>query len=443
MRRSKIRKGATAVGVCVAVSLICWTLSASDQRLVAKTGARSWVKLTGRKLLMPIGLFDSMCDSSGARDLPEFGGGCYLRDKLTCNGLPVIHSAFAEAARNELVFVGVKRRDDAWETETFICEFPNGEASLTDPIVRDYRSFGNGYPQYLVVITCPIPRGLADAISRRHIIRFTVNFRLARDPRYAYTGVPVCLTEPVRRELTLCTMVKDMAKYIPDWMFYYKNLGVEHVYIYDNDPSSNMHQDLEDYVSTGFVTLVPWAHTPSPDKTYLEVQIAHENDCLWRHRHNTKWVLKVDVDEFVQPMDPNRTRITDYLSSPRLASMATIRMRNWFFGRPLNAKRKVVAARTVFERNPWRVPSATPENRGRDKCIIRPVNVHYFKIHGVKIGGDTLTLDPETEFRLVHYRKDNPRHRGFRMRNLVKDTSMVNLWDKMTGGRVVSPELFT
>ncbi|XP_038059548.1 beta-1,4-galactosyltransferase galt-1-like, partial [Patiria miniata] len=417
-------------------------LPTSDQEAGSDVGARSWVKLTGRKLLMHIGLTDSICDSSGARHLPEFGRGCYLRDKLTCSGLPTLHSAFAESTRGELVFVGVKRRDEAWDKEQFICEFPNGEMTLTDPVVRDYRSFGNGYPQYLVVITCPMPPSISDEVNRRGIRRFRVNFRLASDPRYAYTGVPVCLTESHRRELTLCTMVKDMGKYIPDWLFYYKNLGVEHVYIYDNDPRTTMPEDLRGYLDTGFVTLIPWAHTPSPDKTYLEVQIAHENDCLWRLRHNTEWVLKVDVDEFVQPMDPNRTRITDYLTDPRLKSLATIKLRNWFFGRPPNSKKKIVAARTVFERNPWRVPDATPENRGRDKCIVRPINVHYFKIHGVKIGGDTLTLDPEDDLRLVHYRKDNPRHRGFRMRQLVKDASMIEIWKKMTSGRDVSPELF-
>ncbi|XP_033642595.1 uncharacterized protein LOC117302706 [Asterias rubens] len=446
MLRSKRSQCKRALFVVLAAWLLfVFLLSFPATQDANSRGIKPWIqwgKDSWEKFKLSTSFSTFLCDSSGTRNLQNSASGCYLSEKLSCSKLPTLHSAFVESTRDEVVFVGVRSYEDDWDAERYICEFPNGEMSITDPIVKDFLSFG-GYPQYLIIITCPVPHHFMTQVKQHTIGRFRVNFRLLSNPEYAYMGVPVCLTEKEQRFLSLCTMVKDMSKFIPDWMYYYKKLGVEHVYIYDNDPNATMSGDLEGYIESGFLTIIPWAHTPSPNKTYLEVQIAHENDCLWRHRHNTHWMLKVDVDEFVQPMDPVRTKITDYLQDPYLSSLGTVRIRNWFFGRPPYAKKKVVEAKTVFERNPWRTPSATKENRGRDKCIIRPINVHYFKIHGVKVGSDTLTLDPESELRLVHYRKDNPRHEGFRMHQFVKDESMIDMWSEMTGGRVVSPEWFT
>ncbi|XP_033641602.1 uncharacterized protein LOC117301682 [Asterias rubens] len=347
-------------------------------------------------------------------------GPCYFHDKLHGDNLPDIHSVFSEPEIGQVVFVGLKFLKDPWSKTKFRCEFPDGQFSHTTQSLEDRRSFGH-FPQYVVVLTCPLP----DPYRLR--ISFTMNF--TRLPgNQTYRDIKVCPSNSAPTEkyfLAMCTMVKNVDKFITNWLDFHKYFGVEHAYIYDNElkGKSTLQVALRKYIDDGFVTVIPWAHTVSRNKTYLEVQIAHENDCIWRHKHDVDWMMKIDVDEYVQPMDAKRPKITDYLKGSIYDNVASMRIQNWFFGH-----RKLISAddTTIFTRNRLRNRKPTLQNTGHDKNILRPINVHYFKIHSVKLGGDVISADPYTELRLVHYRADNPRTRHFKLPKLnVRDDSMV------------------
>ena len=85
------------------------------------------------------------------------GDGCFFRDRIQCEGMPTIHSAFADVVEKNVLFIATRFRDDAWVNDTFICEFPDGNLSVADPVAIDDRSMGN-QPQYISIITCPIPK---------------------------------------------------------------------------------------------------------------------------------------------------------------------------------------------------------------------------------------------------------------------------------------------
>ncbi|XP_033110057.1 uncharacterized protein LOC117111254 [Anneissia japonica] len=365
---------------------------------------------------------------------------CYLRDKLQKFGLPNLHSFFADPIGKYVAFNGLKLLQERWHFQTFICEFPDGKITKNDPILADTLSFG-WLPQYIVIITCPLPEKYQTRSS------FKINLRVLPEnissidyvdvggvnsvvETKAYENLTICQSGAAKKHfLAMCTMVKEVDEFIPPWLMYHRNMGVEHVYIYDNADSggqSSMNESLRAFINSGFVTIIPWAHTTSPNKTYLEIQIAHENDCLWRHRHDALWMIKTDVDEYIQPMDPSRPKIVDYLTDPKLYSLGGLRIQNWFFGRPpklLNPEGNII------QRNVWRSKKPSLQNIGHDKNILRPMNVHYFKIHAIKLGGELKSLNPFKEMRLVHYRGDNPRSRHFKLpKFIVKDTSMVQLW---------------
>ena len=366
------------------------------------------------------------------------GDACFLRDKLDKPRMPTIHSVFAEAASASVVFVGVKWLVQKWHREKFFCVFDNGVVRVNDPIVDDCRSFGY-LTQYIFIMTCPLPDQYLHQRSN-----FTLTLRMDTDSvyedyLYAYENVTVCRPGvwPVKRyRLAMCTMVRDMDRFLLEWLQYHIYVGVDHVYIYDNlygDETANntLTETMAPYINAGYVTVIPWPHEPTPGKTYLEVQIAHENDCVWRHKHNVDWMIKVDVDEFVQPMDPYKPRIPDYLSDPWLRNISSVRLDNWFFGRPPfkpNTTRAYNKS-SIFERNQYRPRRPMPQNIGRDKNILQLKNVHFFKIHGVKLGGPSKSADPYHELRVVHYRMDNPRYRSFDLPDFnTKDRSMVHLW---------------
>ncbi|XP_033120996.1 beta-1,4-galactosyltransferase galt-1-like [Anneissia japonica] len=363
---------------------------------------------------------------------------CFFENRLECDCMPTINSVFADYTENRVVFIGITFFGKKWSAESFLCEFPNGDKTVTDPIVKDSRSFGI-IPQYALVITCPFPADFSNssAFSER---RFNINLRRKKLPSVAYAKIPICashkkfgLTEEKKHSLIICTMTKDMDGFFPMWLDYHRHVGVDHIYIYDNSRRGSLPNSLSRYTADGFVSIIPWAHVYTPWKNFTEVQIPQENDCIWRNKHKSKWVLSIDVDEFIQPMDPDKPYIKDYIKNFNFTNIGCFKIHNWYFGSRFYKSNST----SVIEHNRWRIKSPTLINIGHDKCIIQPENVHYFKTHQIKLGGDTLTLDPYKELRLVHYRASNPRHkRGpkyFQLNYNVKDLSMLKIWKKIHG----------
>ncbi|XP_033121027.1 uncharacterized protein LOC117120125 [Anneissia japonica] len=355
---------------------------------------------------------------------------CFLKNKLLCEFMPTIHSVFADYRENRVVFIGITYFGNNWSTKSFLCEFPNGNRTVTDAILNDGRSFG-ATPQYVLVITCPFPDEFLNSsfFSQQ---RFYINLRRKELPSVAYVKIPICashktLNEKKKHSLIICTMAKDMDHFFPTWLDFHLHIGVDHVYIYDNSKRGSLSNALSRYLANGFVSVIPWAHEHTPWKTYLEVQIAHENDCVWRNKHTSEWIIKIDVDEFLQPMNPDKPYITDYINNYTLTNIGCLKVQSWFFGSNVQNWNSM----TVIENNRWRVKAPTAVNKGRDKCIIKPKNVHYFKIHHIKLGGDTLTLDPYNELRLAHYRSSNPIHRRFHLNYSVKDLSVLRIWKQI------------
>lgn len=53
--------------------------------------------------------------------------------------------------------------------------------------------------------------------------------------------------------LSLCAIVKNEAPYLPEWIEFYKLVGVEKFYIYDNESSDNTKEVLKPYIDAGDV----------------------------------------------------------------------------------------------------------------------------------------------------------------------------------------------
>ncbi|XP_063959670.1 uncharacterized protein LOC129266779 [Lytechinus pictus] len=355
---------------------------------------------------------------------------CFFSSFLEEEGMPKLHSAFADPVSHNVVFIGTRLLEDNWTRETFVTHFESGERRLCDPIVEDYFSFGY-ISQFNIVLTCPLPPSLHHSLKLTLSLQRMSNVKKYR--RYAYDNLTICQSGSSnfqRYHLSACTMVRNMDHYLPEWIAIHRYVGVQHFFLYDNEPeeTSKLRQTVRREIAEGVVTVIPWTHIALGQKTYLEVQIAHENDCLWRNRYRTKWMIKIDVDEFVQPMNESKRKITDYLEGPNFETMGAARLQNWFFGRHSADNSAMATNGSIIERNIWRPSYPSPQNCGRDKNIIQPKHVHYFKIHAIKVGGEAISLNPYSELRLVHYRQDNSRVRHFDLPPFThQDYSMVKL----------------
>lgn len=355
---------------------------------------------------------------------------CFFSRFLEAEGMPKLYSAFADPVSHNVVFIGTRFLADNWTRETFVAHFENGQRRLCDRIVEDFFSFGY-ISQFNIVLTCPLPQFLHKRLNFSLNLQRISNVKKYR--RYAYDNLTICQSGASnfqRYLLSACTMVRNMDHYLPEWIAFHRYVGVQHFFLYDNEPeeTSHLRKTVRREIAEGVVTVIPWTHIALGQKTYLEVQIAHENDCLWRNRYRTKWMIKIDVDEFVQPMNTSKRKITDYLEGPYFETMGAARLQNWFFGRHDFDKSAGTTNNSIIERNTWRPSYPSPQNCGRDKNIIQPKYVHYFKIHAIKVGGEAISLNPHDELRLVHYRQDNSRVRHFDLPPFTtQDVSMVKL----------------
>lgn len=99
---------------------------------------------------------------------------------------------------------------------------------------------------------------------------------------------------PIRKqhEMCICTMVRNQARFLREWIMYHAQIGVQRWFIYDNNSVDNIEKVLESLETANLNIsrhLWPWIKTQ-------EAGFAH---CALRARDSCEWVGFIDVDEFL------------------------------------------------------------------------------------------------------------------------------------------------
>lgn len=94
--------------------------------------------------------------------------------------------------------------------------------------------------------------------------------------------------------LSLCCIIKDENN-LEEFILYYRILGVEHFFIYDNDSKIPISERLNKNPFKNFCTIVRY-----PGKAK---QMDAYRDCLKKTKELTKWLIIIDGDEFILPKE--------------------------------------------------------------------------------------------------------------------------------------------
>lgn len=105
--------------------------------------------------------------------------------------------------------------------------------------------------------------------------------------------------------LSIVMCVKDEALYIQEFIEYYKIIGVQHFYIYNNNGTDNTPDILAPYIKQGLVTY--------QDYPGIKVQNDIYNHAVDNYKFDTKWMMIVDIDEFVLLL--KHKSISDFLNN--------------------------------------------------------------------------------------------------------------------------------
>lgn len=90
-----------------------------------------------------------------------------------------------------------------------------------------------------------------------------------------------------------------------EWFEYHRVIvGVDHFVLYNVDAvDAEFMSYLKDYVDTEMVELIDFSDALSYNVWWWG-QATAQHDCLYRSRHNSKWITMIDLDEFIDVRPP-------------------------------------------------------------------------------------------------------------------------------------------
>src|SRR5205823_2560568 len=81
------------------------------------------------------------------------------------------------------------------------------------------------------------------------------------------------------------------ASYLREWIEFHRLVGVERFFLYDHESVDDSREVLAPYIEDGTVVLHHWPVHPG--------QLEAIDDCLERHRSDSRWIAFIDLDEFL------------------------------------------------------------------------------------------------------------------------------------------------
>lgn len=218
--------------------------------------------------------------------------------------------------------------------------------------------------------------------------------------------------------LAVCAIAKDEGPYFKEWIEWHLRQGVDKFYVYDNESTDCTCEVLEPYIRTGQVE-----YTFFPGH---RMQLAAYDDCMERHRLDTRWIAFIDLDEFIVPLQDGSVR--QFLERHEDASAVEV---NWLIYGSGGAKSKQPG--TMMERFKRHSLPGHYLNR-HVKSIVNPRRVYaMIGCHEVaRMSGRTVDSHGHPVTR--HFREREPQQDVIRI-NHYAVRSYEEFLEKQTRGR--------
>jgi len=112
-------------------------------------------------------------------------------------------------------------------------------------------------------------------------------------------------------EIAICCIAKNENKYLLEWVNYHLNLGVTHIFIYDNNELDGDHIEdvLSDYITNNQVTIID-CRGKKAYQAIAYTEFYHE------YGNSYNWIAYIDVDEFITFSNTSGySNLSDYLNT--------------------------------------------------------------------------------------------------------------------------------
>ena len=158
--------------------------------------------------------------------------------------------------------------------QTGLAAYAASNYTLTGRVARDRFGFYS-MRQWQDILTAATPPHLPDAEASSKLIQ-------------AKPGA-------AKNVLSVCTLMKDRARYLREWLQYHLLVGVEHFYLYDHGSVDGLAEAIAPFIAAGAVTVHDWKwHLADQDP-----QGHARTHCFVHHRSDTQYLAMIDIDEFL------------------------------------------------------------------------------------------------------------------------------------------------
>ena len=166
--------------------------------------------------------------------------------------------------------------------------------------------------------------------------------------------------DQVRRNFTICLpplFGKPNIYRFVEWLEFNIMLGAEKIFIYNYTSNVQIHKLLEFYINRGFINIINWtlpeikteANISKPISVHYHGQIVALNDCLYRNKYQSEYIVNVDMDEFIIPRMENETTWHQMITHFDLNQNVYI-IRNMFFRKEWDNANIEILNKTLVEK---------------------------------------------------------------------------------------------
>lgn len=106
------------------------------------------------------------------------------------------------------------------------------------------------------------------------------------------------MAAPDRIRLMACTIYRDDAEYLAEWVEFHRLVGIEHFVLYDNGSTDDHREVLAPYVQEGVATLHDWPQPFLGHQGRPRAMLTAFEHCVGAHG-DARWIAFLDVDEFL------------------------------------------------------------------------------------------------------------------------------------------------
>ncbi len=112
-------------------------------------------------------------------------------------------------------------------------------------------------------------------------------------------------------KVAVCAIARLENRYIREWVEYYKDLGVDTIFLYDNnfDGEERFEDVIGDYIDSGFVVLIDY-------RNHIYCQMGAYQSYYDTNNNDYDWMMFFDIDEFLT-FTNNEMKVKDYLSQSK------------------------------------------------------------------------------------------------------------------------------